>query len=593
MKRLLQLSIPLALLLVVVMNDSCKKEEIKEVIAGFSYQIDLADFKTVHFTNASQNFSEVAWDFGDGSAISKEEDPSHTYADVGTYTVKITATSTDGKETDFQTQTVTITDPNAELSKLVGDVSKTWILLREVEPGVLLFPLEVGPIDYSTIWWAQGYNNDELALRPCILNDEYVFFRNGDFQYKTNGDYWAEGGVFDPANACRDSDPANMTGPGGSDLSAFGDGTHKFRLDLTTPKRLTVIGYGAYIGLPKIATDAEVSVPQDSVTLDIVKLAEGSVADTLILVSEYKWDPANTEDNAYWKITLVSYHNPNDTPPLPGPKPVASFTATTNGLTATFTNTTSGAADSYAWDFGDGGTSTDANPTHTYATGGAYIVSLTAANVSGSTTATLELFMNDAAMTDADLQGAGWKIRVAENSIFVGPGLGDGSWWKTPLSFLDGSSTGADDWSCMTNDEFIFSAGGVYEYKTNGDLRNDGYMGSPNGCITDAELAAIGGNAAAFGSGIHSYTFTPASGTDRPIIELTNGASGAAFLGFYKGYYGGENTDGANPPNGGNLTNKYEVIGYAKSATKETLFVSVDISADHSGTAAWSCILER
>ncbi|MFZ2899061.1 MAG: PKD domain-containing protein [Saprospiraceae bacterium] len=593
MKRLLQLSIPVALLLVVMLDSSCKKDDPPlEVISGFTFVVDANDFKTVQFTNASANFSSVEWDFGDGSAGSTEENPSHTFPGVGSYTVKLTAKALEGSGTDQSTQTVVIADPNAELTKLVGDVSKTWILLREVEAGVAMYPLEVGPIDRSTIWWAQGLNNDELANRPCILNDEYVFGRDGSYQYKTNGDFWGEGGVYHPdiANKCQTSDPANYYGPNNEDLTAFGDGTHTFRLGLGANPTLTVIGYGAHVALPKIATDLEVKLPQDSVTLDIVRLAEGTVADTLILESKYKWDPANAEDNAYWRIVLVSYRNPADTPPLPGPKPNAGFSADVNGLTVTFTNTTTGGVN-YSWDFGDGGTSTAESPSHTYAAGGPYIVTMTATNPNGASVASREIWVDPADITDADLQGT-WKVRVAPVSIFVGPGMGDPSWWQVPLNFLDGSSTGADDWSCMTNDEFIFSAGGVYEYKTNGDARNDGYMGSPNGCIDDAAIAASG-NGAAFGSHTHSYVLTPAGGGNRAKITLTNGATGAAFIGFYKGYYGGENTNSANPPNGGNADNIYEVIAFAKGATKDYLFVSVDITADHSGTASWSVILER
>lgn len=62
-------------------------------------------------------------------------------------------------------------------------------------------------------------------------------------------------------------------------------------------------------------------------------------------------------------------------------KPVASFTLPTQKVVApsevAFTNT-SVKADSYAWDFGDGGTSTEANPTHRYAHSGNYTVTLKA-----------------------------------------------------------------------------------------------------------------------------------------------------------------------------------------------------------------------
>jgi PKD repeat protein len=61
-------------------------------------------------------------------------------------------------------------------------------------------------------------------------------------------------------------------------------------------------------------------------------------------------------------------------------KPVADFTAdTTRGfadLTVRFTDTSTGDPDTYSWDFGDGGTSMDPNPEHTYTTPGTYQVSL-------------------------------------------------------------------------------------------------------------------------------------------------------------------------------------------------------------------------
>ncbi|NUQ25779.1 MAG: PKD domain-containing protein [Saprospiraceae bacterium] len=579
-----------ALLLIVVGTQiSCKDEDEPEVLSSFTYEVDAVDFKKVTFTNEAQNYSKLEWDFGDGTAISVEENPVHVYAAIGTYTVTLTATSLNGNNTDVFTQELVLSDPNAELTKLVGDVSKTWILLREVGSG--RYPLEVGPIDRSTIWWAQGLNNDELALRPCILNDEWTFGRDGSMKYNSNGDFWAEGGVFEPANLCQETNATNLVGPGGIDLSAFGDGNHTFTLD----NKLTVSGLGAFVGLPKIGTDTEVKVPQQSVTYDIIKLSDGAV-DTLILESAYKFDAANPTDDAYWRIVLVHYDDPAQTPPIPLPAPAAGFTAVVDGLTVTLTNTSTNGL-SYLWEFGDGNTSTATNPTHTYATGGIYNIKLTATNNAGSSSASQEAFTSAQPLSDALLQGGAWKIRNAENSIFVGPGLGSNAWWKVPANFLDGSSTGGDDWSCIANDEFIFAASGVYQYKTNGDARNDGYMnfmtGFSNGCLSDAELA-LSGNGAAFGSAIHSYVFTPASGSDRAVITLTNGAPNkAAFLGFYKGYYGGENSDGANPPNGGNTTNKYEVIGYAKSPTKEYLFVSVDISADHSGGAAWSMVLER
>lgn len=59
--------------------------------------------------------------------------------------------------------------------------------------------------------------------------------------------------------------------------------------------------------------------------------------------------------------------------------PLANFTVSTDVATATFTNGSTN-ADTYLWNFGDGNTSTEANPVHTYALPGAYTVALTATN---------------------------------------------------------------------------------------------------------------------------------------------------------------------------------------------------------------------
>ncbi len=63
--------------------------------------------------------------------------------------------------------------------------------------------------------------------------------------------------------------------------------------------------------------------------------------------------------------------------------PVVGFASSSNGLTTVFTNTSTGAS-SYMWDFGDGNTSNQQNPTYTYACSGTYVVVLTATNACGS-----------------------------------------------------------------------------------------------------------------------------------------------------------------------------------------------------------------
>ncbi|WP_417474856.1 M20/M25/M40 family metallo-hydrolase [Luteimonas mephitis] len=67
--------------------------------------------------------------------------------------------------------------------------------------------------------------------------------------------------------------------------------------------------------------------------------------------------------------------------------PVADFNAAVDGLSVAFTDASSdsdGSIVSRSWDFGDGGTSTDANPVHAYAAAGTYDVALTVTDDAGA-----------------------------------------------------------------------------------------------------------------------------------------------------------------------------------------------------------------
>jgi PKD repeat protein len=67
-------------------------------------------------------------------------------------------------------------------------------------------------------------------------------------------------------------------------------------------------------------------------------------------------------------------------------KPMAccDFASTgTVGTAMSFSSTCSMDADNYSWDFGDGGTSTEANPSHTYTTAGTYTVKIMAMSKNG------------------------------------------------------------------------------------------------------------------------------------------------------------------------------------------------------------------
>ena len=91
---------------------------------------------------------------------------------------------------------------------------------------------------------------------------------------------------------------------------------------------------------------------------------------------------------------------------------LADWTYTTNDIIADFTSTSTGEPTAWLWDFGDGNTSTQENPSHTYASPGTYTVCLTASNACetdstcGTVTITCPVPTADWVHTATDLNAA-------------------------------------------------------------------------------------------------------------------------------------------------------------------------------------------
>lgn len=123
----------------------------------------------------------------------------------------------------------------------------------------------------------------------------------------------------------------------------------------------------------------------------------------------------------------------------PNNPPTANFTFTTSDLTATFSNTSSdsdGSIASRSWTFGDGGVSTSNSPSHTYASGGTYSVTLTVTDDDGA--------------TDSETK-----------SVTVTAPVGGG-----PCSGCEeysGSLSGTGDWDALPNGTYYQSAAGTHE----------------------------------------------------------------------------------------------------------------------------------
>ncbi|WP_165394850.1 PKD domain-containing protein [Methanofollis fontis] len=98
----------------------------------------------------------------------------------------------------------------------------------------------------------------------------------------------------------------------------------------------------------------------------------------------------------------------------PGFIPVADFRANrtvgTAPLTVEFNDTSSGMPESWAWEFGDGATSEEQNPVHTYGLPGTYTVSLTVSTATGSDTMTKPDYIRVAEPVGALHLYEGWNF---------------------------------------------------------------------------------------------------------------------------------------------------------------------------------------
>lgn len=358
-------------------------------VAAFSFE---ANELVVTFTNNSTNATSFEWNFGDGSDASTEESPVHTYAEAGSYTVTLTAKNDEGGSNEFSAS-LSVASVDEKVKLLAGETSKTWKLVRE---GTAM-SLWSDP-NYTTNYWP-GSSND--GVRPCLYDDEFTFGRDGSFTFNDAGTFWAEFGVFNGVadetctnntpESCFEASAANMVNQCGDDVSAWLSGSHTYTFDAGA-NRIKLEGMGAWIGIPKLGTGSDANLtPQSEVEFDVV-LADGGTTgvDTMHVSFTYA--------GTFWPITYVSYSDPSVEPTLVSVS--ANFNASTNGLTATFENTSSGAS-TYMWDFGDGGSSTEENPTHAYAIAGTYSVMLTASDAGGSSASvTKEVTVSEATLTE-------------------------------------------------------------------------------------------------------------------------------------------------------------------------------------------------
>lgn len=216
-------------------------------------------------------------------------------------------------------------------------------------------------------------------------------------------------------------------------------------------------------------------------------------------------------------ISMFTFTACNDDDDEAVKDPVASFqyeVSATNALEVVFTNYSQDAS-SYAWNFGDGETSVEENPTHIFAAEGTYTVTLTATNSAGVT---------DDVSKD---------ITLTENAQALLTGETSKKWMLTRKGYVMGIGPDADNfwqyWGlenngkrpCVFGQSWTFNADGTFDFDDGGYMWGDNivFVSADNPqfevCIPAAEFTVNdnGDDITAWLSGTHDFTYDPSAGT--------------------------------------------------------------------------------
>ncbi|MEM7104830.1 MAG: PKD domain-containing protein [Bacteroidota bacterium] len=281
----------LFLSLIILWGTACQKETID--IGGpptnVSFSIEMIDGNNIRVTNTTPGVIPY-WDFGNGTKGSGEVAEGY-YPNMGDYVITLTVFGSGGRTSASQTVNIAENDPDAcqdQILLFLTDCgTKTWKL--KPDEGALW----VGPNvnDPGNVWWQNGAG--DVATRACTFDDEYIFSSDGTFEYRALGEVWAEAfwdGISSDGCVAEADLPASV--------AAWGSGIHSFALN-SSPDQLTVNGDGAFIGLTKAANGAEVSVPQSTITYDIISMTSGTpFGDELVVAVNF--------GGGDWRMTIVS-----------------------------------------------------------------------------------------------------------------------------------------------------------------------------------------------------------------------------------------------------------------------------------------------
>lgn len=175
------------------------------------------------------------------------------------------------------------------------------------------------------------------------------------------------------------------------------------------------------------------------------------------------------------------------------------FTSDVNDLDVIFTNYSVGITD-YLWDFGDGNTSTEESPTHTYDDYGNYTVTLTTTNTDGETT------VSEREITTSVIS---FTYELVDNVATFTNGSASASTFS--WDFGDGTEEGV---STDENPTYAYTAAGDYTVTLIG-LDDSGLeLGSFSQEVTGVIIPVVGGGVQGDPVTIDGYDFEPVDGSN-------------------------------------------------------------------------------
>ncbi len=314
---------------------------------------------TVHFVdNSTNNPVGRSWSFPGGTpSSSSEANPTVVYNNAGSFSVSLSVSNAAGA--DFSTQSNFITvmaKPNVSYSYQLNGNSVAF----------------AGNSSDGTVSWNFGDGETSTELNPIHT-------------YSTAGSYTVS---FSSQNDCGvDTETKTIIIAGGNAETPVADFTMDnasgcapltVNFTNTSTNEPTSYAWTFVGGTPATSTSANPTVVFTSVGQHAV-----------ILVAS----------NSAGSTTKVKSIEVKTTP-------TANFTYSSNGKEVTFISNTNGTV--VGWNFGDGMTSTDNNPVHTYATDGTYAVVLTVENSCGQETVSNTLLISTTSTGDGPV--ADFKI---------------------------------------------------------------------------------------------------------------------------------------------------------------------------------------